>query len=96
MAVRKMTMKAWANAIDAAGPDSPDLQGDSPGGVAARLGCSRQAVHRLIQRGTLDAVAVYEGKRVAFYVVTEASLRVHQQRLAERLSGRLARVLATG
>lgn len=92
-----MTLKAWAKAVDDAGPDhSLNLQGDSPGGVAARLGCTRQAVHRLIRRGTLDAVAVYEGPRLSFYVVPEASLKAYQQRLAERLSGRLAKVLGTG
>lgn len=96
MPVRKMTMKQWQRVVDATDASTEDLMGDSPGGVAARLGCSRQAVHRLIKRGTLDAVAVYEGRQLAFYIVPEASLAAYQQQLAQRLSGRLAKVLGTG
>jgi hypothetical protein len=96
MATRKMSLNSWRKAIEADDPTTPNLQGDSPGGVASRLGCSRQAVHRLIQRGTLDAVAVYEGPKLAFYIVPEASLVAYQHLLAQRLSGRLAKVLKTG
>jgi hypothetical protein len=43
--------------------------GPSPGGAAAELGVSRQAVHRAIDRGTLDAWYVAtpgEGGRPSF------------------------------
>lgn len=91
MAIREMTLKAWAKAVESADPHrAQNLQGDSPGGVAARLGCTRQNVHKLIKNGTLDAIAVYEGDRLSFYVVTEASLRLHQQRTAADLAKRLA------
>lgn len=85
-----MSLKAWAKAVEAADPHAPNLQGDSPGGVAARLGCTRQNVHKLIHSGILDAVAVYEGERLSFYVVTEPSLRAYQQQKAADLAKRLA------
>jgi hypothetical protein len=95
MAVRKMNMKRWKQLVEASQGKSHDVQGDSPGGVAARLGCTRQAVHRLIKRGTLDAVAVYDGDELAFYIVPEASLAAYQQTLAARLSKRLSTVLGS-
>jgi hypothetical protein len=91
MAIRKMNLKAWERAVEAADLDTAaNLHGDSPGAVAARLGCTRQMVHHLIHTEQLDAVAVYEGKRLAFYVVTEPSLRSYQQRKAADLAKRLA------
>lgn len=52
--------------------------GPSPGGAAAELGMSRQAVHRAISRGTLDAWYVPDGKE--FYVyVTDESIRRYKK-----------------
>lgn len=63
MAIRKMTLERWQKAT-AAAMDKPAelerLNGTSPGGVAAELGISRQAVHELMQRGRLDAVYVID------------------------------------
>jgi hypothetical protein len=42
--------------------DYKRLQGPSPGGAAVDLDMSRQAVHRAIERGSLDAWYVYDGK----------------------------------
>jgi hypothetical protein len=44
--------------------DYKRLQGPSPGGAAADLDMSRQAVHRAIDRGALDAWYVYDGSAV--------------------------------
>jgi hypothetical protein len=52
--------------------------GPSPGGAAGELGMSRQAVHRAISRGTLDAWYVPDGKE--FYVyVTEESIKRYKK-----------------
>jgi hypothetical protein len=55
------------------------VDGPSPGGASAELGISRQAVHRAIDRGTLDAwyvKMVGEGGSAEFYVfVTGESIR---------------------
>jgi hypothetical protein len=55
------------------------VNGPSPGGAAAELGVSRQAVHRAIDRGTLDAwyvAAPGESGADKFYIfVTEESIK---------------------
>lgn len=78
MAVRQLQLSTWERLVKQDGHRAK-LSGDSPGGVAARLGCSRQFVHSLIKRGLLDAVAVYQGDRLAFYVVPEPSLLRYQE-----------------
>ena len=54
MAWREMEVLQWARAL----VDEKDVNGDSPGGAAARLGVSRQYVHKLIDQGELDEVRV--------------------------------------
>ena len=54
MAWREMELLAWAKAL----VEDKDVNGDSPGGAAARLGVTRQYVHKLIDQGELDAVRV--------------------------------------
>lgn len=58
MAWREMEILQWAKAL----VDEKDVNGDSPGGVAARLGVSRQYVHKLIDADTLDAIRVVNKK----------------------------------
>ena len=58
MAWREMEVLQWAKAL----VDEKDVNGDSPGGAAARLGVSRQYVHKLIDQGELDAVRVVNKK----------------------------------
>lgn len=90
MTVKRTTLAAWRKANDDTDPRTPNRPGTSPGGAAQRLACTRQMVHKLIQTGSLDAVAVYDGLRLAFYVVTEDSLRAYQQRRTAELAERLA------
>lgn len=54
MAWREMELLQWAKAL----VDGKDVNGDSPGGAAARLGVTRQYVHKLIDEDELDAVRV--------------------------------------
>ena len=67
MAWREMEVLAWAKAL----VDEKDVNGDSPGGVAARLGVSRQYIHKLIDQGELDAIRVVnkKGSLVAICVI---------------------------
>lgn len=51
MTIRHFTVDSWQAAIDA----GEDLGGMSPGGVASRLGITRQAVHLAMNRGDLDS-----------------------------------------
>jgi hypothetical protein len=55
------------------------VDGPSPGGAAVELGISRQAVHRAISRGTLDAWYVStptaSGGEGFYVFVTEESMR---------------------
>jgi hypothetical protein len=54
MAWREMELLAWAKAL----VEDKDVNGDSPGGAAARLGVTRQYIHKLIDQDELDAVRV--------------------------------------
>lgn len=85
MAVRNIQRKAWQRAIDAEDPTVTNLsRGFSPGGAAARLGISRQAVHYAIQRGTLDALAVHDGEKLLHYTISADSLEAYRAKLQQR------------
>lgn len=70
--------------------------GPSPGGAAAELGVTRQAVHKLIRSGDLEAMGVYEGRKLLFYIVDPASLASYRERRKERLLGQLSKLVRTG
>lgn len=82
MAVQKMTMKEWEGLVTKSERHHAELLGDSPGGVAGQLGCSRQFVHSLIKRGLLDAVAVYEGRQLAMYMIPQRSIDAYKAKRA--------------
>lgn len=66
--------KAWEKLAEKKEMD--EVLGMSPGGVAGRLGVSRQRVHQMIDEGCLDAVKVKDrGMGYAVVYVTEASVR---------------------
>lgn len=83
-----MQLSTWQKLIEAAGTHAKPI-GDSPGGVASQLGISRQAVHGLIRRGTLDTVEVYDGTKLAFYVIPQPSVDAYKQHVVESLQRRL-------
>ncbi|HZL95421.1 MAG TPA: hypothetical protein VFB99_17325 [Vicinamibacterales bacterium] len=58
MAWREMELLVWARAL----VDGKDVNGDSPGAAAVRLGVTRQYVHTLIEEDELDAVRVVKKK----------------------------------
>lgn len=61
MAWTKITLSKWTEALESS--DNPrEYNGDSPGGVAAELGISRQSVHKAIERDELDAWRVVRDK----------------------------------
>lgn len=66
--------KAWEELAEKKEMD--EVLGMSPGGVAGRLGVSRQRVHKMIDEGRLDAVKVKDRSMgYAVVYVTEASVR---------------------
>lgn len=66
--------KAWERLADRVGLEN--ALGMSPGGVAGRLGLTRQRVHQMIKEGCLDAVKVKDREMgYAVVYVTEASVR---------------------
>lgn len=84
MAWREMELLDWARSLVA----DKDVNGDSPGGVAARLGVTRQYVHKLIDQGELDAIRVVnkKGNLVAICVNEKkvALFETARKALAER------------
>ena len=80
MAWREMELLTWAKAL----VDGKDVNGDSPGGAAARLGCTRQYVHKLIDQGELDAVRVVNKKGNLIAIC------VNEKKLALFVAGREA------
>lgn len=82
MTVKRMQLKQWQRLNEAGDPIVQDLSsGRSPGGAAAELGITRQAVHKAIKRGSLDALAVYDGTKLRFYTISHASLQRYRSRL---------------
>lgn len=78
MAHRRMTFDAWMRAaVKAYGePRYLDLNGDSPGGAAVRLGVARQRVYQLAEEGRLDMLSVLGSDgETRFTVITENSLQ---------------------
>jgi predicted secreted protein len=53
MALKRIFLSRWHELL-AVSKDPSEYNGDSPGGVAAELGISRQAVHKALKRGDLD------------------------------------------
>lgn len=89
MAIKKLPVKEWQKLVAESERRHAELAGDSPGGVARQLGCSRQFVHSLIRRGLLDAVALYEGRELVAYMIPQPSvdayLRTRRAALKEQL-----------
>lgn len=85
-----MKMKQWQRAM-AAALDKPawaKLNGASPGGVAAELGISRQAVHKAVHRGDLDAVIVRDDRtdELVLFMIPEPSLEAFKAKREQRKS----------
>ena len=73
MAWREMELLAWAKALT----EDKDVNGDSPGGAAARLGVTRQYVHKLISEDELDAIRVVKkGGGLVAICVNERKLKL--------------------
>lgn len=91
MAIRKMTMKQWQKATAAAHgkPSWAALNGTSPGGVAATLGISRQAVHKAIHRGDLDAIIVNDDitGELRLFMIPAASEQAFKAKREQRKAG---------
>lgn len=75
MAWREMELMKWAKAL----VDGKDVNGDSPGGAAARLGVSRQYIHKLIDDDVLDAIRVTNKGRLAAIVLNETKLALYEK-----------------
>jgi len=95
MAIRKIQVSAWLKLSDAGDPSMKDfMKGPSPGGAAAELGISRQAVHNAIHAGKLEALAVYDGKRLSHYTISSSSLAAYREELRSRAKADIQRLMA--
>jgi hypothetical protein len=84
-------MRAWQRAI-ASALDKPaweKLNGWSPGGVAAELGITRQAVHQAVKRGQMDAVIVRDDRtdEMVLFMIPDYSVQAYKQRREQRRAG---------
>ena len=92
MSIRKMTLERWQKLTAAALQDGDAaalaaLQGTSPGGVAADLRISRQAVHEAMHRGDLDAIVITGNRprqRPLMILITAASIAAFKRLRSER------------
>lgn len=59
--------------------------GYSPGGAAVELGISRQAVHKAIRRGTLDAFHIPQlGGLPGYYLIPQDAVDAYKRRRRTR------------
>lgn len=77
MTVTVMTLDEWTRATGSPSRvERERVNGPSPGGLAGKLGMSRQAIHSAIGRGTLDAVRIIDRQgNLRAIVIPEASAR---------------------
>jgi biotin operon repressor len=95
MSPKRVQLKDWERLIEAEDPTVQDFaSGPSPGGAAAELGISRQAIHHAIRAGKLKVLAVYDGRRLSHYTISRSSLAQYQQELRERTKVQLQRLAA--
>lgn len=88
MAVRKMNLQLWQKLTEVSEAQRAKLLGWSPGGAAAQLGISRQAIHKAIKRGDLDAVQVNnEDGSLSMFMIPDDSLQAFKSRRERRLAG---------
>lgn len=82
MAIRKMNTKLWQKLTSESDAARAKLLGWSPGGAAAQLGISRQAIHKAIKRGDLDAVIVTNDRtgRLSMFMIPDDSLQAFKAR----------------
>lgn len=80
------TIERYSEAIKATPADRlSSINGASPGGVAAKLGITRQAVHDAIKRGSLHAYKlVREGRVVAIIIPDDDVQHYRRNHLAKR------------
>ena len=60
--IKKMKVREWQMATSESEARLAELSGTSPGGAAAELGITRQAVHKAILRGDLDMIHVVDDR----------------------------------
>lgn len=89
MAVRTMNSQTWQKLTEVSEAQRAQLLGWSPGGAAAQLGISRQAVHKAIHRGDLDAVIVNnEDGKLSMFMIPDASLQAFKaKRMNQKRTG---------
>ena len=85
MALRKVSADRWEKLVAESHYARAKLIGWSPGGAAAELGISRQAVHKAIHRGDLDAVIVNDDDgRLRMFMIPDDSLQAFALRRQKR------------
>jgi len=88
MALRKVNMNRWQKLVEESDRHRAELLGWSPGGAAEQLGISRQAVHKAIQRGDLDAVIINgDDGKLRVFMIPDASLKAFAERRAQKNAG---------
>ena len=88
MALRKMNARRWHELVEQSDAERAKLLGWSPGGAAAQLGISRQAVHKAIHRGDLDAVIVNgDDGKLQMFMIPDDSLKAFAERRSRRAAG---------
>jgi len=88
MALKRITLQRWTELLDST-QDPSKYNGDSPGGVAADLGITRQSVHGAISRGHLDGWRVEDdktGQLVAIVISPESVARYQAARKLRRIA----------
>lgn len=85
MALRKIAFNRWEKLVSESDRQRAELLGWSPGGAAAEVGISRQAIHQAIREGRLDAVIVtHEDGRLRMFMIPDASLKAFAEKRTAR------------
>lgn len=75
--IKKLTVRQWTALTSESEARLAELSGTSPGGAAAELDISRQAVHKAILRGDLDMIHVVDDRtgKLVMNMIPAASIK---------------------
>lgn len=93
MSMRTMTFAQWEKHCVTHYGDPSQCGGVSPGGVAAELELSRQAIHKAMDRGDLDGWRVVRSaldRTTLMILITEASISRYRKLLGYRGRAKVA------
>jgi len=87
MGYTRLTMEQYSELLLSTPEDKrSEVNGQSPGGVAGRLGITRQAVHDAIKRDTLQGYYITRNGRMVAIIIPDAEVARYRREHLKKAS----------